>query len=195
MYQSGIKRGIDIFLAVLLLPIFILTVIPIGILIKREDGGNIFYNGERIGKDMKPFKMHKFRTMKMNASDIRNADGSTFNSDTDSRVTRIGHILRKTSLDELPQIINVLKGDMSFVGPRPSPLGNINKYPDYYFKKFEIRPGITGLTQATLRNSASMEERMKLDTFYRNRVRPTMDIYIILKTISSVLMRKNINRK
>ena len=120
---------------------------------------------EKIRKNLNEFKMFKFRSMKK-IIDKRNADGSTYNSSNDTRVTKIGKILRKTSIDEIPQIMNVLKGDMSFVGPRPSPLGNIEKYPEYYFKKFKVSPGVTGLCQALLRNNATQEQRMKLDTYY-----------------------------
>ncbi|MGN5883555.1 sugar transferase [Staphylococcus simulans] len=194
-YQKNIKRILDVALFIALLPILIVVALPISLAIKKEDKGSILYNGQRLGVGMLPFKMHKFRTMKENAEDIRNADGSTFNSDQDPRVTKIGQFLRKSSIDELPQLLNVLKGDMSFVGPRPSPLGNEHRYPDYYKTKFHVKPGITGLTQALLRNSASMEERMRLDAFYAANVSFTMDAFVIYKTISTVLLQKNINQK
>ncbi|MCD8916033.1 sugar transferase [Staphylococcus sp. IVB6181] len=194
-YQKNIKRILDVALFIALLPILIVVALPVSLAIKKEDKGSILYNGQRLGVGMLPFKMHKFRTMKENAEDIRNADGSTFNSDQDPRVTKIGQFLRKSSIDELPQLLNVLKGDMSFVGPRPSPLGNEHRYPDYYKTKFHVKPGITGLTQALLRNSASMEERMRLDAFYAANVSFTMDAFVIYKTISTVLLQKNINQK
>ncbi|AYU56341.1 sugar transferase [Staphylococcus debuckii] len=194
-YQKNIKRVLDVVLFIALLPILLLVALPVGLAIKAEDRGSILYNGKRLGAGMLPFKMHKFRTMKENAADIRNEDGSTFNSDNDPRVTRIGSFLRKSSIDELPQLLNVLKGDMSFVGPRPSPLGNEERYPDYYIEKFHVKPGITGLTQALLRNSASMEERMRLDAFYAQNVGFKMDAFIIYKTIATVLLQKNINQK
>ncbi|WP_114604404.1 sugar transferase [Staphylococcus sp. EZ-P03] len=194
-YQKNIKRILDVALFIALLPILIVVALPVSLAIKKEDKGSILYNGQRLGVGMLPFKMHKFRTMKENAEDIRNADGSTFNSDQDPRVTKIGQFLRKSSIDELPQLLNVLKGDMSFVGPRPSPLGNEHRYPDYYKTKFHVKPGITGLTQALLRNSASMEERMRLDAFYAANISFTMDAFVIYKTISTVLLQKNINQK
>lgn len=194
-YQKNIKRWLDVLLFVALLPVLLIVALPVSVMIKREDKGSILYNGRRLGVGMLPFEMHKFRTMKENAQDIRNADGSTFNSDQDPRVTKIGRVLRQTSIDELPQLLNVLKGDMSFVGPRPSPLGNTHRYPDYYKTKFHVKPGITGLTQALLRNSASMEERMRLDAFYAANVSFKMDAFVIYKTISTVLLRKNINQK
>src|SRR5690606_18350475 len=119
-----------------------------------------------LGKDMKEFKMYKFRSMKVNAPDIRNEDGTTFNSSDDARVTKVGRILRNTSVDEIPQLINVIKGDMSLVGPRPSPLGNKDIYPEEFFKKFEVRPGVTGYNQVILRNKATMEQRIKNDSYY-----------------------------
>lgn len=194
MYQYGIKRLLDIVISLMFLPLLSLIMIPISILIKIEDGGPIFYNAPRLGKNMNEFTMYKFRSMKINAPDIRNEDGSTFNSDNDPRVTKIGRILRKTSLDEVPQIINVLKGDMSFVGPRPSPLGNKDLYPEEYFRKFDVAPGITGYNQAILRNKSTMEERIKNDVFYVNNISFKLDFKIILMTIFSVLSSKNINR-
>ena len=141
---------------------------------------------------MKKFKMIKFRTMKMNAPDIRNKDGSTYNSAKDPRLTKIGALLRKTSVDELPQVFNVLFGDMSFVGPRPSPMGNEKTYTSFIKKKFRVRPGITGYNQALLRNSATLEERYKNDVYYAENVSFFLDVKIIFMTAVSVLKKKNI---
>ncbi|WP_339210615.1 sugar transferase [Aeribacillus sp. FSL K6-8210] len=194
MYRYGIKRLFDVIGALLALPLLLIIMIPVSIMIKLEDKGPVFYIAPRLGKDMKEFRMYKFRTMKVNAPDIRNEDGSTFNSDDDPRVTKVGKILRKTSIDEIPQIINVLKGDMSFVGPRPSPLGNKDKYPKEYFRKFEVRPGITGYNQALLRNKSTMEQRVKNDLYYVENISFALDIKIIFMTLASVLKAKNINR-
>ena len=143
-------------------------------------------------KNMKKFKMFKFRSMKMNAPDVRNADGTTFNSEKDVRLTKIGGFLRKTSIDELPQIFNVLLGDMSFVGPRPSPMGNENTYTDFIRKKFGVRPGITGYNQALKRNSATLEERYRNDVYYAEHVSFLLDCRIIIMTLKSVLRRENV---
>lgn len=194
MYHYGIKRLIDILVSILVLPILLIIMIPVYILIKLEDRGPVFYNAPRLGKNMREFPMYKFRSMKVNAPDIRNEDGSTFNSDSDPRVTRIGKIIRKTSIDEIPQIVNVLKGDMSIVGPRPSPLGNKDMYPTEFFRKFEVRPGITGFNQAVLRNKSTMEQRVKNDLYYIDNVSLYLDAKIIFLTIKSVLKSKNINR-
>lgn len=194
MYQSYIKRICDVVIAIMLLPFLAIVMIPIGIIIKLDDRGPVFFKGPRLGKNMKEFRMFKFRTMKVNAPDIRNEDGSTFNSDEDFRLTRVGKFLRKTSLDELPQIINVIRGEMSFVGPRPSPLGNKDIYPKEFFKKFNVRPGITGYNQAVLRNAATMEERVQNDVYYVENICVKLDVKIIFMTINSVLRSKNVNK-
>ena len=143
MYKYLIKRILDIILAILLLPFLFVTTILIAPLIYLEDGGSIFYNSKRLGKNGKVFIMYKFRTMKENAKDIRNADGSTYNSIYDPRVTKIGKVLRRTSIDEIPQIINVIKGDMSFIGPRPDLPEHIMLYTNEEKRKLKVRPGIT----------------------------------------------------
>lgn len=143
MYKYLIKRILDIILAILLLPFLFVTTILIAPLIYLEDEGSIFYNSKRLGKNGKVFIMYKFRTMKENARDIRNADGSTYNSIYDPRVTKIGKVLRRTSIDEIPQIINVLKGDMSFIGPRPDLPEHIMLYTNEEKRKLKVRPGIT----------------------------------------------------
>ncbi|MFU0790280.1 sugar transferase [Virgibacillus proomii] len=194
MYRYGIKRLLDIVVALLALPILFLITPVVAVLIKLEDRGPVFYNAPRLGRNMVEFKMYKFRSMKVNAPDIRNKDGSTFNCEDDTRVTKTGKILRKTSIDELPQLINVIKGDMSFVGPRPSPLGNKELYPKDYFKKFDIRPGITGYNQAVLRNKSTMDQRIKNDLFYVENESLLLDIKILLLTFKSIMKFENINR-
>lgn len=194
LYKNCLKRLLDIMLSLLALPFVAIVGIPIAIAVKREDGGPVFYRSLRYGKDMKKFSMLKFRSMKVNAKDIRNQDGTTYNSENDERQTRIGRLLRKTSLDELPQFVNVLKGDMSFIGPRPSPMGNEATYTDFVKKKFRVRPGITGYNQALKRNSATLEERYQNDVFYAENVSFPLDVKIILMTIVSVVKRKNIYR-
>ena len=193
-YAGGAKRVADIVVASLALPLVGLVAIPVGVAIRREDGGPVLYRSRRVGRGMREFDMYKFRTMSVAAPDIRNPDGSTFNSDTDPRVTRVGSFLRRTSIDELPQLVNVLKGDMSFVGPRPSPTGNRHLYPPSYLRKFEVRPGITGYNQSTLRNAATMEERVANDLYYLDHLSARLDMSIVLATVRSVLGSKNINR-
>ena len=115
MYKRFFKRVVDLAIALIALPFWLVVLIIIGPLIYLEDRGPMFYNAPRLGKDGKVFTMYKFRSMKANAPDIRNEDGSTFNSEDDPRLTRIGRFIRKTSLDETPQILNVIKGDMSII--------------------------------------------------------------------------------
>jgi lipopolysaccharide/colanic/teichoic acid biosynthesis glycosyltransferase len=192
MYQHFFKRVFGFILALIALPFVLIVAIPVAIIIKIEDGGPIFFRGKRIGKNLKEFRMYKFRSMKVNAPDIRNEDGSTFNSENDPRLTKVGKFIRKTSIDELPQILNVLLGDMAWIGPRPSPLGNIDKYPGYYEKKCKVLPGITGYTQAKLRNAATLEERMENDIYYAEHISFLFDVKIIFMTINTVLFRKGI---
>ena len=128
VYQLVVKRIIDILICLMILPPVLLVTIPIAIAIKIEDRGPIFYKSKRLGKGFKEFNMLKFRSMKVNAPDLRNADGSTYNSKTDDRVTKIGRFIRETSLDELPQVFNVLFGQMSIVGPRAGDVESKDTY-------------------------------------------------------------------
>ena len=195
MYAKYIKRVLDLIISLMTIPVVLVIMIPISIMIKLDDRGSVFFSDYRLGKDMKKFKMYKFRTMKMNAPDIRNDDGSTYNSMDDKRLTRVGKYLRITSIDELPQVFNVFIGQMSFIGPRPSPLGNESTYSEDYLRKFTVRPGITGYNQAVLRNCANREEREKNDIFYIDNISFLLDIKIIFLTIRAVIKRENIYKK
>lgn len=194
MYSSVIKRLLDFLISLIIIPLLLFIIIPVAIAIKIEDKGSVFYLSTRLGKDMKPFTMYKFRSMKENAPDIRNEDGTTYNSDDDIRITKVGSYIRKTSIDELPQFFNVLKGDMSLIGPRPSPLGDKSIYPDDFFEKFKVKPGITGYSQAMVRNNATMPERIKLDKYYVENISFRLDIQILFLTIKTVVTRDNLNR-
>lgn len=192
IYSICIKRFLDIVISIIILPLVLIIGIPVAILIFLEDKGPIFYNGERLGKNGKIFKMHKFRTMKVNSEDIRNKDGSTFNGENDPRLTKIGKILRKTSIDELPQIINVIKGDMSLIGPRPM-VRYGKKVNKKVLKILRIKPGITGYSQAYYRNSITQKEKQDNDIYYINNISFLLDLKIIFKSIQTVLFQKNIN--
>ena len=192
MYKNFFKRLLDLIFSILLFPIFIIFYIILGILIKIEDKGSVFYKGERIGKDCKIYKMYKFRSMKINAPNILNKDGSTYNSKNDDRVTKIGKFIRETSIDELPQIINILKGEMSFIGPRASLAEVLETYKDDEKDKMKVRPGITGYTQAYYRNSLSVREKRLKDAWYSNNVTFALDLKIFFKTIQTVLKRENV---
>ena len=131
MYSHFFKRVFDILIGLVALPFVLLLIIIVGPIIWFEDRGPIFYAGKRIGKYGKPFGMLKFRSMRVNAPDIRLKDGSTYNGDDDPRVTKVGKFLRKTSLDEIPQFLNVLVGQMSLIGIRPDPLDWLEKYNEH----------------------------------------------------------------
>lgn len=192
MYKKYLKRIIDLIVSICALPIFIIFYIIIAPIIYFEDKGKIFYNGERLGKDGKIFKMYKFRTMKMNSEDIRNKDGSTYNGEDDPRVTKIGKVLRKTSIDELPQILNVLKGDMSIIGPRPDLPEHMKLYTNEEKRKLQVRPGITGYNQAYYRNSVEWKERIKNDIYYIDHLTLKMDIKVFFKTFKTIIKRENV---
>lgn len=195
MYRLFGKRLLDIFLSLLGLPFFGLVFFVIAPLIKLSDGGPVFYNAKRLGHRGKIFVMYKFRSMRVDAPDIRNADGSTYNAEDDSRVTPIGRLLRKTSLDETPQLLNVLKGDMSFVGPRPHLTTHYRGYAhlgEKQKKRLRVLPGITGYSQAYYRNSISQDEKIEQDCFYAEHLSFSLDCKILLQTIRAVLRRENI---
>ena len=131
--------------------------------------------------------------MKVNAPDIRMANGDTYNGDDDPRVTKIGRFMRKTSIDEIPQFINVLIGDMSFIGPRPDLPDFLEVYQKDYPDILSVKPGITGYNQAYFRNSIDGAEKMKNDDYYAKHLTFWMDVKIVFKTIKTVLYRENIN--
>ena len=193
MYKKFFKRLIDIILSLIALPFVLLVIIIMAPFIYFEDKGPVFYNAKRRGKNGKEFKMFKLRSMYVNSPDIKNADGSTFNSANDPRVTKIGRFMRKTSVDEIPQLINVLIGDMSFIGPRPTLITRpYEELPEINKKRLEMRPGITGYSQAYFRNSITKEKKYEYDCFYVDKVTFLLDVKIILQTVKSVLKRENI---
>lgn len=192
LYEKYIKRIIDIVLSLCVLPFFVILYLIVGIAIKIEDHGPVFYMADRIGKNATLLKMYKFRSMKVNSPNILNADGSTYNSATDSRVTRVGKIIRVTSIDEVPQILNVLKGEMSIIGPRASSYEALSSYKEDEMDKMKVVPGITGYTQAYFRNGLSVREKRLKDAWYANNVNMILDIKIFFKTIQTVLKRDNV---
>ena len=191
-YQMFVKRVIDILLCLIAMPFFLIIAIPIAVAIKLEDGGPIFYRSRRLGKGFVEFDMFKFRSMKVNAPDIRNEDGSTYNSKTDSRVTRVGRFIRETSLDEIPQLINVLIGNMSILGPRAGDVESKDTYEEDEKDKMLVRPGISGYTQAYFRNNMGVREKRLYDAWYAYNVSFVLDIRILLRTVITVLKRNNV---
>ena len=194
MYKKFFKRFFDIIGSLILLPFVLCVIIILAPVIYLTDRGPVFSNATILGLKGKKFKMFKLRSMYVNAPDLRNEDGSTFNSDHDKRVTSIGNIMRKTSLDEFPQFLNVLVGDMSFVGPRPM-IGNINydKMNDEVKRRFSVKPGITGYAQAYFRNSITQDEKIKYDAYYADHITLWLDIKILFMTVQSVIGHQNIN--
>lgn len=194
MYKHFFKRVIDILGSLVALPFVLLVIAVCAPLIYFTDKGAIFYNATRRGKDGKTFAMYKLRSMYVNAPDLRNSDGSTYTGKDDPRVTKIGKLLRKTSLDEFPQFLNVLKGDMSLVGPRPTLATTpYEELSEPCKKRLTVRPGVTGYTQAYYRNSISQEEKFAYDAEYAEKVTFWLDIKILFMTVYSVLACKNIN--
>lgn len=192
-YKKYIKRCLDFILALIILPFVLLLIIIIAPIIYISDPGPIFYRGLRRGIGGKSFKMFKFRSMYVNSPDIRNQDGSTFNGDNDPRVTKVGKFMRKTSIDEIPQLLNVLIGDMSFVGPRPTLASkSFDEVEMERRKRYDVRPGITGYAQAYYRNSISQKDKFIYDLYYVDHVSFLLDFRIILKTTLSVLKHENI---
>jgi lipopolysaccharide/colanic/teichoic acid biosynthesis glycosyltransferase len=189
-----IKRFVDIlgsFIGIIILsPLFIL----VAICIKVTSEGPVFFKQKRLGKDGKVFDIIKFRTMIVNAEKI--GDGLTVKSEDDSRITKVGKLLRKTSLDELPQLINVLKGDMSLVGPRPPatyfPYDGYENYPEWAKRRFDMRPGMTGLAQITVRNSVVWDKRIVIDNIYIDEFNILLDTKILLLTVARIIKPQSI---
>lgn len=192
MFGAFVKRAFDIIVCLILLPFFLILYVIVGLLIKIEDKGPVFYKAKRIGKDSKIFDMYKFRSMKVNAPNILNADGSTYNAKDDPRVTKIGHFLRESSIDEIPQILNVLVGDMSIVGPRASGAEALSSYKEDEIDKMLVRPGITGYTQAYFRNNLTVREKRLKDAWYAKNQTVWLDIKILFKTVKTVLVHENV---
>ena len=191
-WERFVKRTVDVIVSVLgivaCLPIFIL----ISMLVKLNSSGPALFVQMRMGLNGRAFKTYKFRTMLLNAPDIRNADGSAFSSNIDPRVTSVGKWLRKTSLDELPQFFNVLFGEMSLVGPRPDLVDQIRFYTESEKQRLNVKPGITGLAQISGRNSISWESRKQLDIQYVIGQSLTLDAEILVRTIPYVLCGRDV---
>lgn len=183
------KRLLDIvsslLLLILLSPLFLLVFL----IIKTEDGGKVIFKQKRGGINQRHFFICKFRTMIPNAENV----GLRFKTEeNDPRITKVGNFLRKYSIDELPQLFNIVKGDMSFVGPRPALPVHTDNYNEYQLQRLRVKPGITGLAQVKGRNTISWDERIKWDVEYVNRASLWFDIKIIFKTVLIVLKRKDI---
>ncbi|UNL36204.1 sugar transferase [Limosilactobacillus reuteri] len=193
MYHS-IKRVFDFIAAICGVIILSPVMLVIAIFIKAEDHGPVFYKQVRVGKNGKKFKMYKFRSMFVNADKMlsklkeqNDVEGPMFKMKDDPRITKVGHFIRKHSLDELPQFLNVIKGDMSLVGPRPPLSLEVAKYSDYDKQRLLVTPGCTGLWQATERNDVGFSEMVQLDIEYIKKANFLFDLWIIWKTIQIII--------
>lgn len=190
-----IKRIFDIAVSLIALVVCFPIFVIIGICIKIDSKGPVLFCQERRGKDGKIFKMYKFRSMVQNAEKM---GAGLFNYEGDPRVTKMGRFMRNTSIDELPQFINVLNGTMSFVGPRPSvtyELGDYETLNKRYKKRFQVTPGITGLAQVCGRNDISWDQKVNLDNKYIDEFKKKgifLDIYILVRTVCNVFAKKDI---
>ena len=180
MYKY-VKRLLDIIISLSALLVFSIPIILISIMIKKEDKGPVLFKQTRTGYKGKEFKLYKFRSMPI--------DNDVLNNKSENKFTKIGTFIRKTSLDELPQFINILKGDMSLIGPRPWIVEYYQNFTDEQKKRVDVLPGITGLAQATGRNNISIFEKINYDLEYVNNYSLLMDIKVILLTIKTVLSK------
>lgn len=194
MYKHFFKRLIDFIIALIAFPFVLLLSIFVWVAIKLDDGGPLFHMASRIGKGGKIFKMFKFRSMIVNAPDLRMEDGSTYNAENDPRVTKVGKFLRKTSLDEIPQLLNVLIGDMALIGPRPDSAFYLEHYTPEERVILTVRPGITGWNQAINRNSVGTKEKLQADIYYVEHLSFLFDCKVIWLTVKTVLSHKDVYR-
>lgn len=192
------KRIIDILGSLIGLIVLSPILLIISILIKLESKGDLIFSQERIGKDEKSFKMYKFRSMVQNAEELKKKletqnemSGPMFKMKEDPRVTRVGKFIRRTSIDELPQLINVLKGEMSLVGPRPSLPKEVKEFEPWMLKRLEVKPGLTCIWQVSGRNNIDFEDWMKLDIKYVDERGTLYDIKLIFKTVFVLLGDSN----
>lgn len=192
MYQHVFKRLLDIVIGVIALIPVCLVLLIFGIAIKLEDGGPVFYNAPRVGKDGRDFIMYKLRSMRVNAPDLVMEDGSTYNGADDPRMTKVGALLRKTSLDELPQFLNVLKGDMSVIGPRPDLRRETELYTGEEGLKLTVKPGITGYAAVMGRNSLPWHDRLALDVYYVKHISFALDAKVFFRTFATVFKQEGI---
>ncbi len=181
------KRFLDLFLCAVALPVVLPVLAVCAIAVRLTSDGPVLFRQKRLGKDGRIFEMLKFRSMHVNAPDLRNLDGSTWNGADDPRVTRAGKWLRRTSLDELPQIFNILTGEMSIVGPRPDVPDALRHYRPQDRARLSVKPGVTGWAQVHGRNSLSWAVRRDYDRDYVANASMWLDLRIILKTIPMVL--------
>ena len=192
MYAKFGKRVCDLVIGVAALPFVLLIIAVLAPFIHFEDKGPVFYNAPRVGLGGRDFKMYKLRSMRVNAPDLVMEDGSTYNGADDPRMTRVGAFMRKTSLDEMPQFLNVLKGDMSVVGPRPDLRRETELYEGDEGLKLTVKPGLTGYAAVYGRNSLPWHDRLKMDVEYVRTLSFPLDVKIFFKTFSTVFKQEGV---
>ena len=185
MYKNVIKRVCDLILALLLLVLAFIPMIIVAICIKIEDGGPIIYKSKRVGKNCKVFNVYKFRSMKVDRQELHS------NLSHEQMVTKVGKVIRKTSLDELPQLINILKGEMSFIGPRPWIPEYYEWFTDEQKRRSNVLPGISGQAQVKGRNGISIFKKIEYDLYYVEHISMWLDIKIVFETIVQVFKKTN----
>ena len=187
-YVRFVKRFFDIIIGIVALPFLAVVVLVVGLAIKCDDGGPVFYRAKRIGKNSKIFNMYKFRSMIVNAPNWTNADGSTYNASDDARVTKVGKFIRKTSIDELPQLWNIIKGDMSIIGPRPPLVREVKEYTPYHMHRLDVKTGLSCYRECYGRsNIHDFDEWVESDLKYIRERSLWVDLKVILLTIKVVL--------
>jgi lipopolysaccharide/colanic/teichoic acid biosynthesis glycosyltransferase len=189
--SRGIKRMCDVMFAAVALVVLALPMLLIAWLIRRGSPGPAIFRQERAGRDMKPFALYKFRTMRADADPF----GDSPTDAADPRLTPIGRWLRETSLDELPQLWNVLKGDMSLVGPRPLYMKQAREFTERQRRRLEVRPGLTGLAQVSGRGDLPHEEKLELDVQYVENASLWLDLKLLCRTVGHVFRRRQVYQK
>ena len=191
-YARVVKRVLDIAIALVAMPFLLVFTVVFGIAIWAEDHGPVFYNAPRMGRGFSPFKMYKFRSMKVDAPDLVMPDGSTYNGADDPRMTRVGAFMRRTSVDEFPQFLNVLKGDMSVIGPRPDLERETELYEGDEGDKLLVRPGITGWAAVSGRNAIEWHDRLKLDVEYVRNISFAFDVKVFFLTFKTIFSQEGV---
>lgn len=192
MYLHFFKRILDIILGIISLPFLFLILLVLAPAIYFEDKGPVFYNAPRVGRSGKQFKMYKFRSMKVDSPDLTLPDGSTYNGADDPRMTKVGSFMRKTSIDEMPQFLNVLKGDMSVVGPRPDLERETKLYQGREADKLLVKPGVTGYAAVYGRNALLWHDRLALDIYYVDNASFLLDLKIFFRTFAVIFKQEGV---
>ena len=187
MYRNGIKRALDIVCALLALIVFCWLYAILAILVRVKLGSPVLFKQDRPGKDGKVFRLYKFRTM----TDAKDENGELLPDEV--RLTKFGQKMRSLSLDELPEAINILKGDMSVIGPRPLLVKYLPRYNEHQARRHEVRPGLSGYAQVNGRNALTWEEKFDMDVWYVDHISFALDVKLLVQTVAVALKREGIS--